>query len=43
MIETFYRCDLCRAKNDEDSEFKNQVILVGQAGTERVWKVDTNC
>ena len=28
MIQTFYRCDLCAKLNEEDEEFKNEVLLI---------------
>ena len=43
MVKTFYYCDLCNKENDEQEEFKNQVLLVGKAGTERGWKICEPC
>ena len=43
MIQTFYRCDLCKKENIEQEEFENQVILTGSKGTERSWKICVGC
>lgn len=39
----YYVCDLGGEKNEDDQEFKNEVILVGNASTKRSWKVCGKC
>lgn len=43
VIQTFYRCDLGKEVNEDGEEFHNQVILTGDKGTERSWKVCNKC
>ena len=41
-IEKFL-CDICRGENDEQAEYRNEVILVGDKQAQRHWKVCFKC
>ena len=43
MKKETYHCDRCGQVNEDRQEYNNEIILVGNGGTKRNWRVCPHC